>query len=146
MTMHVGQIIKAKGSGVVTTGPETTIAEVARILERENIGAVVVQGDGGRLAGIISERDIVRGLPKHGAQLLDMRVADLMTRSVVTCAPEDRVQDIMQQMTSRRFRHLPVVQDEKLLAIISIGDVVKNRLEELESETHMLRDYIGGHG
>lgn len=144
--MHVGEIIKTKGGKVVTTGPETPIAEVAKVLDRENIGAVLVKADDGRLVGIISERDIVRGLPRHGAGLLDMRVSDLMTRTLITCSPEDRIEDLMHQMTNRRIRHLPVVRDDSLLGIISIGDVVKNRLEELESETHMLRDFIVGHG
>ncbi|MDH3912869.1 MAG: CBS domain-containing protein, partial [Rhodospirillales bacterium] len=86
----------------------------------------------------------VRGLPEHGADLLSMKVSELMTSSVKTCSPDDKIQDIMSEMTRRRFRHMPVISDGKLCGIISIGDVVKNRLEELQTETHVLRDYIVG--
>ena len=108
------------------------------------LGALVVSEDGDGVAGIISERDIVRGLPEHGAGLLEMKVSGIMTSEVKTCAPDDKVPDIMGEMTRSRFRHMPVVNDGKLCGIISIGDVVKNRLEELETETHVLRDYIVG--
>jgi CBS domain-containing protein len=142
--MLIGQILAGKGSDVVTTRPEARIAEVAKLLKARRIGAVVVTDAHGALCGIISERDLARGLADHGADLLQMRVSDLMTREVSTCSPEDGIDRLMQQMTEGRFRHLPVVQDGRMIGIISIGDVVKYRLQELENEAHMLHDYISG--
>ncbi len=141
--MLVGQILATKGSKVVTTRPDATIAEVAKLLRREKIGAVVVT-EAGALCGIISERDVARGLADHGAELLEMKVGQLMTREVVTCAPEDSVDHLRETMTARRFRHLPVLRDGEMVGIVSIGDVVKHRLDELEAETHQLQDYIAG--
>jgi CBS domain-containing protein len=141
--MFVGQILGAKGSKVVSTTAEATIADVARLLRRERIGAVVVT-EADRLCGIISERDLARGLADYGAELLEMKVGQLMTSEVVTCTPEDGIDHLMQSMTHGRFRHLPVLQDGRMIGIISIGDVVKHRLEELEAETHQLQDYIAG--
>ena len=142
--MLIAQILAGKGSDVVSTQPEATIAEVARLLKAKRIGAVVVTDADGALCGIISERDLARGLADHGSKLLDMKVARLMTAEVVTCSPDDGLEKLMKQMTEGRFRHLPVVKDGKLTGIISIGDVVKHRLKELETETHMLQDYIHG--
>ena len=142
--MLIGQILAAKGGEVATTRPDATIGEVARLLKDKHIGAVVVNDAAGRLCGIISERDIARGVAEHGADLPGIKVAQLMTADVVTCAPEDGVEKLMQTMTARRVRHLPVVKDGRMVGIISIGDVVKHRLEELETETHMLHDYIAG--
>ena len=144
--MQVRQVIAQKELDVVTTRPEASIAEAAALLEEKNIGAVVVTLPDGAISGILSERDIVRGLPEHGGNLLDKKVGDLMTKDVTTCTPEDRIDDVMKLMTSGRFRHLPVVADGRLAGIISIGDVVKNRLRELESETSDLRQYISGIG
>ena len=141
--MLVGQILAAKGSKVVSTRPDATIADVAGLLRRERIGAVVVM-EAGRLCGIISERDLARGLADHGAELLQMKVGQLMTREVVTCTPEAGLDHLMQSMTEGRFRHLPVLRDGEMIGIISIGDVVKHRLSELEAETHQLQDYIAG--
>jgi CBS domain-containing protein len=142
--MLIAQILAGKGSSVVSTRPEATIAEVASLLKEKRIGAVVVVDAGGELCGIISERDLARGLAEHGGGLLAMNVGQLMTRGVVTCTPDDDVQTLMQRMTEGRFRHLPVVKEGRLSGIISIGDVVKHRLGELEVETHMLQDYIHG--
>jgi CBS domain-containing protein len=142
--MLIAQILAGKGRDVISTRPEATIDEVAHLLNDKRIGAVVVLDAGRQLCGIISERDLARGLARHGAALLQMQVAELMTRGVVTCAPEDDLQTLMQRMTEGRFRHLPVVKDGNLSGIISIGDVVKHRLQELEVETHMLQDYIHG--
>ncbi len=142
--MLIAQILAAKGSQVVSTRPETTIADVASLLKQKRIGAVVVTDPDGRLCGIISERDLARGLADYGAGLLKMTVAELMTAEVVTGSPEDGLEKLMQTMTDGRFRHLPVVKDGELIGIISIGDVVKHRLEELEAETHQLQDYIHG--
>jgi CBS domain-containing protein len=135
--------LAAKGGKVVSTRPDATIADVARLLRREKIGAVVVV-EAGALCGIISERDLARGLADHGAELLEMKVGQMMTRDVVTCTPEAGIDHLMQTMTEGRFRHLPVLEDGKMTGIISIGDVVKHRLEELEAETHQLQDYIAG--
>ena len=143
--MRVANILKAKADRLITTRPDATLVETAEILRREGIGAVIVtEPEGERLAGIISERDIARGLAEHGDKLAGMNVAELMTPSVVTCEPDDTLEEIMQKMTSGRFRHLPVIRDGALVGVISIGDVVKNRLEELEAETHQLQDYIRG--
>jgi CBS domain-containing protein len=141
--MLVGQILATKGSKVVSTRPDATIAEVVGLLRRERIGAVVVT-EAGALCGIISERDVARGLADHGAELLEMKVGQLMTREVVTCTPEDTVDHLRETMTEGRFRHLPVLRDGEMVGIVSIGDVVKHRLDELEMETHQLQDYIAG--
>jgi CBS domain-containing protein len=144
--MLIGQILAGKGRDVVSTRPNATVAEVAGLLKAKRIGAVVVIDRDGSLCGIISERDLARGLADHGAKLLEMQVSELMTAEVVTCAPGDGIGQLMQQMTERRVRHLPVIEDGKLAGIISIGDVVKHRLQELEAEAHMLHDYIAGAG
>ncbi|MDJ0945409.1 MAG: CBS domain-containing protein [Kiloniellales bacterium] len=142
--MLVRHIVSVSGAGVATARPDATIADAAKLLKERNIGALVVTTEDGRLAGILSERDLVRGLPDHGADLLALKVKDRMTAEVTTCSPDDRVDGIMKLMTDGRFRHLPVVEDGKLVGIVSIGDVVKSRLEELESETTTLRQYIAG--
>jgi CBS domain-containing protein len=142
--MLIAQILAGKGRDVISTRPEATIGAVASLLKKKRIGAVVVTDAEGQLCGIISERDLARGLADHGARLLEMKVAELMTAEVVTCAPDDGLETLMQIMTERRFRHLPVVKDGELIGIISIGDVVKHRLKELEAETHQLQDYIHG--
>jgi len=143
--MKVETMLAGKDRKVVTVRPDATIATAVGVLKLEAIGAMVVSEDQERIAGILSERDIVRGLAEHGASLLEMQVKQLMTSSVKTCTAEAKITDIMLEMTRSRIRHLPVVKDGKLMDIISIGDVVKNRLEELESETNELRDFIVGH-
>ena len=140
--MKVAAILKGKGDTVVTATPEDTVASVADILKREGIGAVVVRGAGGSVAGILSERDIVRAIPAKGADLLESRVADLMTRDVITCTPDTEVDEVRKLMTEGRFRHVPVLADGKLAGIVSVGDVVKLRLDELEAEAGALRSYI----
>ncbi len=144
--MKVESILKSKGSKVVTTRPAAKIAAVIQIMSLEKVGALVVSDDGVRVLGLISERDIVQGLTEHGTELLGLSVAELMTREVPTCTPADSVRNVMSDMTRRRVRHLPVVEDGRLNGIISIGDVVKNRLDEVESEANVLRDaYIASH-
>ncbi|MFQ5773358.1 MAG: CBS domain-containing protein [Kiloniellaceae bacterium] len=139
--MNVATLLKAKGSRVVTTRPEITIQTIIRRMKLEGIGAVVVVDSADdRIVGIISERDIARALTEHGADLLRMRVADIMTRSVRTCAPHDGIKHVMTVMTRSRIRHLPVIDERRLCGIISIGDVVKYRLEEMELEANVLRD------
>ena len=135
-------ILKDKGREVVTADPDTPIAEIVATLKDRGIGAVIVAGDGDIPAGILSERDIVRAMPKHGAKLMTMRAADLMTREVVTCTLEHTIDEVMKIMTEGRFRHLPVIEGGKLVGVISIGDAVKRRLGELEAEAGALRSYI----
>lgn len=143
--MNVEAILRGKGTKVVTVEPEATVAEAARILKRERIGALIVSTDGA-VKGILSERDIVSGLgdPTRRSRLLESPVSMLMTRDVVTCAPQDSVQKCMVLMTEHHIRHLPVLDDANMIGVISIGDVVKNRLEELESEAGFLREMIAG--
>ena len=139
--MNVQGLLKVKGDRVVTTYPEATIQTIARRMMREGIGAIVVVNPADdRVAGIISERDIARALNEHGAELLKMHVADIMTRSVRTCTPQDSVKHVMTVMTHSRIRHIPVIDRRRLCGIISIGDVVKNRLQERELEVNVLRD------
>ena len=140
--MQVSAILKEKGREVVTADPDTPIAEIVATLKDKGIGAVIVAGDGDIPAGILSERDIVRAMPKHGAKLMTMRASDLMTREVVTCTQEHTVDEVMKIMTEGRFRHLPVIEGGKLVGVISIGDAVKHRLGELEAEAGALRSYI----
>lgn len=142
--MKVHTMLARKGTKVTTVPPDATIGTAVRLLKENRIGALVVSADGERVDGILSERDIVRALGERGAGLLDTHVSDLMTSTVKTCAPDDGIEALMTQMTESRIRHLPVVEHERLAGIISIGDVVKTRLEELEAEATALRDYVGG--
>jgi CBS domain-containing protein len=144
--MKVAAMLALKGGKVATTRPDAPIATVIRILNLENIGALIVTEESGHIAGIISERDIVRALVDRGGTLLETHVSELMTRTVKTTTPDANIKDVMAEMTRSRVRHLPVVEDGRLTGIVSIGDVVKNRLEELETETSVLRDYIVGRG
>jgi CBS domain-containing protein len=142
--MHVATILKHKGNKVVTTTPEARVHEVAELLARHGIGAVLVMR-GPSVAGIISERDIVRCLAQRGPVVLDSPVAELMVTEVLQCRPTDTIAEIMKVMTERRVRHLPVVTEEDgLIGIVSIGDVVKNRLDETELEVEALRSYVSG--
>jgi CBS domain-containing protein len=140
--MQVAAILANKGRSVVTAKPGTSIPEIAQVLKSKKIGAAVVVDDGEKVIGIISERDLVHGLARHGARLLDMQVGELMTREVQTCGVELDVDEVMKVMTESRFRHLPVVDGGKLAGIVSIGDVVKHRLDELEAEASELKRYI----
>jgi CBS domain-containing protein len=135
-------ILSRKGSTVFTVEPTATIGYAAKFLAEHGIGALVVTGAEGRTIGIISERDIVRAISNHGAAALDTQVAEIMTRKVVSCSKQDKLVDIMQQMTTGHFRHMPVLDDGRLIGIISIGDVVKRRIEQIEQESHQLREYI----
>ncbi len=142
--MNVDSILKTKGNVVVTVAPGEKISVAAAKLKHEKIGALVVSEDRIGVSGILSERDIARALADHGAGLGELAVGDLMTRNVITCAPDDTVEELMTTMTERRIRHLPVMADGALCGIISIGDVVKNRLEEIQREAESLRAYIAG--
>jgi CBS domain-containing protein len=140
--MKVREILKGKGSRVVTVAPHSSIHDLARRLRLEGIGAAVVSQDGQRVDGIVSEREIVRSLAEHGTRLLDKPVSDIMLAGVVTCKAEDSVKEVMRRMTLHRARHLPVIENGKLTGIVSIGDVVKSRLDDMELETNVLRDYL----
>ena len=142
--MNVEAILRGKGRAVATIRPDHTVTAALAALRDRNIGALVVSEDGESVDGIISERDIVHGLADHGSQLLSLNVAELMTRPVTTCDPDDSVADLMAEMTNRRIRHLPVVRDGRLVGIVSIGDLVKNRLDEIEYEARSLRSFIAG--
>ncbi len=139
--MLVSQILKNKGSGVVTTGPDETVGALTRLFRSKRIGAAVVVDGWGKVAGIITERDIVYGIAVHDAGALEMRVDELMTTPVLTCKPSDDIKHLMSVMTHRRVRHLTVMENGKLCGIVSIGDVVKPRLEEIDLEVSVLRDY-----
>lgn len=138
--MKVQSILKIKGWNVETVRPDTSAVVVIHKLTTLGIGAVVVSGDGERVDGMVSERDIVHGLNKHGARLLDLTVSDVMSRNVPVCAPEDSLQSVMAEMTRSRNRHLPVTTDGRLVGLVSIGDVVKHRLDDMQLETNVLRD------
>ncbi len=138
--MKVASILKSKGSSVATTAPGTTIFTVAWDLRLKGIGALVVSDDGNTVLGVITERDIVRGLTEHGPKLLALPVSQVMTSSVITCTPDDGITTVMGRMTRHRIRHIPVVDGGRLCGIVSIGDVVKHRLDELEMEANILRE------
>ena len=140
--MNVETILAGKGRDVLTIAPDAVIADAVRLLGAKGVGAVVVSADGKKVAGILSERDIVRGLAEHGGALLDRRIDDFMTRDVETCSGRDTDQEVLALMTERRFRHVPVVEDGELVGIVSIGDVVKSRLDGIASEAEAMRDYI----
>ena len=143
--MLVSQILKSKSDdGVVTVPPGTTVAQAAEMLSARRIGAVVISSDGKTLAGILSERDVVRELGRRGASCLTEAVEGIMTARVVTCRRDDRADDVLQTMTDGRFRHLPVVEDGQMIGLISIGDVVKARLSELSMEKAALEGMIKG--
>lgn len=139
--MRVANILQSKGSSVKTITADATVRELSRQLSTDSIGAVVVVSSGGRLAGIISERDVARGLADHGAALPALPVSQLMTKGVVTCAPDDSIASISKIMTQRRIRHLPVLDGGELVGLVSIGDVLKFRLDEVQLEANVLRDY-----
>ena len=144
--MKVRTILDTKGRHVVTIRPDASVSTAVHRLVLERIGALVVSEDGHKVAGIISERDIIQSLAKSRPDLLTSgrRVAELMEHNVITCTPDDTVQQVMAEMTRRRVRHLPVIDNGELVGIISIGDVVKHRLGELEEEAGAMREYISG--
>lgn len=140
--MHVSAILEEKGDRVVTVTPAATVSETAKTLRQERIGAVVVLGEDGALAGIVSERDIVRGIAEHGDAALSMPVSELMSRSVVTCGREHSTEDLMEQMNAKRIRHLPVVDNGAMVGIVSVSDVVKSVLSELQWRADVLREQV----
>lgn len=142
--MIVSQILKTKADGVVTVAPGATVREAVEILTTRRIGAVVVSSDGTSIKGILSERDVVRELGRSGPACLDQAVETVMTRAVLGCAPSDSADSVLETMTARRFRHMPVVDDNKMVGFISIGDVVAARLSELQMEKDALTGMIMG--
>jgi CBS domain-containing protein len=142
--MNVETILRNKGRRVSTIRSDATIADAVEMLRMNGIGALVVSDDGEGVDGILSERDIVFALADDGAALLSQPVSEVMSRAVVTCQPHDSVAELMAEMTNRRIRHFPVVEDGRLCGIVSIGDVVKNRLDEIEFEASSLRSFIAG--
>lgn len=139
--MRIADVLKSKGAAVVTISPETTVAALLAGLTEMNIGAMVVVGSAG-LVGIVSERDVVRKLHERGSSLLAQPVSEIMTTVLATCTPRDTVDHLSVLMTEKRVRHVPVLDDGRLAGIVSIGDVVKTRMEELEAEQRQLQDYI----
>ncbi|TLF77524.1 CBS domain-containing protein [Nocardia cyriacigeorgica] len=142
--MRIAEILRRKGSEVATVRPDSTVRALLATLAAHNIGAVVVSSDGVGITGIVSERDVVRSLHQHGAELLDAPVSQIMTTDVRTCDPDDLVDGLRRTMTDHRIRHLPVVRDGRLIGIVSIGDVVKSAISELATEREQLVGYVQG--
>lgn len=138
----VGNILKFKGHDVITARPHQSLGDAVKILNKHKIGAIVVTGGAGDVVGVLSERDVVMGLAKHGMSALDRPISETMTAKVITCSLHDTIDDIMGQMTHGRFRHIPVMDESQLVGIISIGDVVKRKIEQTELEVGAMRDYI----
>lgn len=139
--MFISNIIQNKGSDVITVGPKCTVNDVARLLAERRIGAVLVM-NGDKIAGVLSERDVVRGVAISGGSILDDKVTCLMSKTVVTCTLHQHVNEALSLMTSRRIRHLPVIEEGKLAGMISIGDLVNARINEVEHEADALKSYI----
>ena len=140
--MKISSILSNKGDFVATVSPETTVTELLSVLAQNQIGAAVVTGTEDEVIGIVSERDIARAAHSHGAAALDEPVSRIMTALVVTCEPDATSAELMAVMTENRVRHIPVLVEGKLVGIVSIGDVVKSRLAELETEHHAMQTYI----
>jgi CBS domain-containing protein len=145
--MNVKAILAAKvlgalGGDIVYIEPSADLAAAVKLLNMHRIGAVVIRGAGGRLGGILSERDIVRAIAEHGAAALTLPVSQVMTRNVATCGEDDSIASIMERMTEGKFRHMPVLAKGELIGLVSIGDVVKQRVGEIEQESEAMRDYI----
>jgi len=139
--MNVADILKAKGSAVKTVRPDETALELAEQLRAERIGAAIVSADGSTIDGIVSERDLAYGLAAHASKLPTVAVERLMTKVVVVCSPDDTINQVMSVMTRERIRHLPVKSNNELVGIVSIGDVLKHRISEVQLEAEVLRDY-----
>ncbi|MCP4389242.1 MAG: CBS domain-containing protein [Gammaproteobacteria bacterium] len=140
--MKLAELLRGKGADIVRIRSSQNIADAAVALTENKIGALLVEDDGGTIAGILSERDIVGGMGPHGADLHDVAVGELMTRNVIHCSPQDTVNEAMAMMTDRHIRHLPVFDNDELVGFISIGDLVKCRIMEVQSEAEAMRAYI----
>jgi CBS domain-containing protein len=141
--MNVAAILKLKGSGVITTTKDKSLLDIAKLLAQHGIGCIVIEGDDGTIAGIVSERDLMRAIGQAGAKVLKEAVSDFMTKTVVTAREADPIGRLMSKMTTHRFRHMPVVEKGRLIGLVSIGDVVKMRIAEVEMETTATREYAG---
>lgn len=139
--MNILEVIRRKGSDVLSIAPDASVGELVQLLHEKNVGALVCL-EGERLAGIVSERDVMHGLAEQGADLMSQPVSSIMTVNVETCAMGDKLEDLATKMTDLRIRHLPVVEDGALKGIVSIGDVVRQRLEDLQAERDNLIDYM----
>jgi CBS domain-containing protein len=142
--MRISDVLARKGSLVATVRPTTTINDALDKMAEHNIGALIVRDADGEIVGIVSERDIVRALPQRGPEVLNAEVSEIMTSPLVTATPHTDVVDAMRSMTDKRVRHLPVLDDGELVGIVSIGDIVKNRIDELQAATDQLTHYITG--
>ncbi|MFA5900804.1 MAG: CBS domain-containing protein [Hyphomicrobium sp.] len=140
--MNIGQILKAKGRAVATARPDTSLLEIAKKLSQKKIGAIVVVGDNGGVVGIVSERDLIRKLGERGPDVLSEPVSDTMTANVISCQETSTLDELMEVMTQGRFRHVPVIEDGALVGIVSIGDIVKNHIAEVEMEVTAMRGYF----
>jgi CBS domain-containing protein len=140
--VRISDVLRTKGAATHTISPDASVAELVAQLAEHGVGALVVGGEGGAVAGIVSERDVVRRLHSAGAEVLEWRVAEIMTVDVHSAAPETVVEDLAREMTERRIRHVPVVVDGALVGIVSIGDIVKNRIDELQTERDQLEAYV----
>lgn len=140
--MNIAQILKAKGRAVTTARPDSTLLDISTKLALKRIGAVVIVGDDAEVIGIMSERDVIRAIAEHGEKALKMVAHDFMTRTVASCQETNTLEEIMGMMNQGRFRHVPVIEDERLVGIISIGDLVKNHIAEVEMEVTAMREYF----
>lgn len=140
--MKVENILQSKGADVFAVSPDDSVRDAVNLLNEKNIGAVIVSDSDGQAVGILSERDVVRRLGQRGVEALQMRVADCMTANPFTCSLEDSVDELMTKMTDKRIRHLPVAADGRVVGVVSIGDVVKRKIEHAEREAAALKEYI----
>lgn len=140
--MYVRNVLQYKGHQIISVSPDNSLMEVAKTLRENKIGAVLVCEEEGHMCGVLSERDIIIAIAKHGGSILKGKVCDFMTEGVYTCSPDDDMKKLMEVMTSKRVRHLPVVEDGNVIGVISIGDVVKRRIAESEAESEALITYI----
>ena len=140
--MKLAELIKGKPVEIIKIDADSTIVEAANLITDNQVGALLVTSDGGEIAGILSERDIVRGVSQHGADMHQVKVSELMTAKLIRCAPTDTVNEAMAMMTDRHIRHLPVFDDEQLVGLISNRDLLKCRMMEIQSEAEALRQYI----
>jgi CBS domain-containing protein len=141
-SMNVAAILKSKGKVVFTASPDTSLLDIAKLLEQHGIGCIVIKGEEGKVIGIVSERDLVRAIGQSGPNVLKDPVSDYMTKTVVTAREADTIDRLMSEMTTHRFRHMPVVERGQLIGLVSIGDVVKMRIAEAEMEAAAMREYI----
>jgi CBS domain-containing protein len=140
--MNISQILKAKGRAVATARPDSTVSEIITKLAQKKIGAIVIVGDNGEVVGILSERDVIRRLAERGEAALKEPVSQSMTSSVISCQETSTLEEMMELMTQGRFRHVPVIEDGALVGIVSIGDIVKHHIAEVEMEVTAMRDYF----